>query len=862
MNLSDWLIGHECDDERRIDWALQLVDILSALPDGHINPERIEVEEISKSLSLNNSVALLDDYNAPEILQGETQPGFVSAVFSYALMVDELLRGSSYRAERGWSNEEFLTAVKESDAWFEPIEDDPLADVLIACLGKASDRPQEYADLKKLLLSNDEVSGYIKRNPLHIWQNDTVVETETHQKEATTQPFDQDTGLGIGIDLGTSNSTVAYYQAGKFQYIEVHNKRAVPSAIYFKKIEQEDWLYGDRAVRRGVMYPDALFKHFKRHIGESQQLIFRPEPQGGAATITKRTYVIDTNVFIKDPHIMEGLIGDDVEILIPKIVLQELSRRKSDPKTADEAEVAQNSIEEHRNQVSMEDSHPELLSADMFQSSDRNNNDRNDSMILSVALYNDSKSTILITNDKLLTEKATWLNKHAFQVQTYEEFSFYRHVREESSNSGELKLTGQDGATFFLKYLREEIRKKIGYVNKAVITVPQEFSDFQKNEIREAGYKAGFTDVMIRPEPFAAALAYGLNQEENKKLLVYDFGGGTFDVTILEIEDGEFRRLGTGGDDKLGGEDFTRKLIEDFMDKLVSGEVLSDGSELDMYDEEASGLSHEEFVKNKLKIWEACEDIKCRLSVSDEEMQSIELYVHPGERQNVSYSLNKEQFQEITADLMAKATKALDKALQLAGLKRGDIDVVIMAGGTSTIPSIKEMVHRYFGKKPYADRDPATLIAEGAAIFADIKWNQNSTIDKQIRIFDKTVSDLGVTLKNRDFDVIIPAASTLPTQKEKIYALVEDGQENLEIDCFSREEGSQAANTYHDTEKTIKYIGKVRISQLPPLKRDEVDVCVTFCLTKEYELDIEVNLRDKQGKAIKAAAVKIEAIGV
>lgn len=869
MNLSDWLAGNECDDERRLIWALNLAELLPAVPDGHMNPERVDVAEPSLELTLNGSDSLLDEYTAPEVLQDEAAPGFASAVFSYALMVDELLRGSSYSLERSWSTEDFLAAARNPE-WFEPFEDDPLADVLGTCLGEASKRPQDFFALKEMLLENNEVANYLQNSPRHGWSETAddggeeishgiPGQAEQNSQEEKESADDSDSGLAIGIDLGTSNSTVAYYQAGKFKYIEVRDKRAVPSAIYFKDREQGKWLYGERALRRGVMYPDALFKHFKRHIGESRQISFHVEPQGSGTATIQRKYVIDTNIFIKDPRLLEGITAEgDAEILIPKTVYEELERRKSDPKTATEAEVAQNSIDEYRDRIKMEDSHPELLSADMFRSADRNNNDRNDSKILSVALHNDSPGTILLSDDKRVKEKAGWLEKHAFEVWNYDEFSFQRHVREESSDTGELKLTGQEGAAFFLKYLREEIRKEIGYVSKAFITVPLEFNEFQRKEILDAGYMAGFTEVKIRPEPIAAAVAYGLNVEEHKKILVYDFGGGTFDVAVLEIADGDFRRLGAGGDDKLGGEDFTEALIENFIDRLLDGEILPDHAELDMTDEDASGLSHDEFVKNRLKIWEACENIKCRLSTSYEEAIPFQLYVRPGERKDVIYKLTRQEFEDITAELMARAKKALDKALQGANLKRGDIDAIIMAGGTSTIPSITDTVERYFGKKPYADRDPATLIAEGAAIFADIEWNRNSTIDKQIKIFDKTMTDLGVSLRDRTFDVIILANSSLPVQKEKVYSLVKDGQEELLIECFSREADSQASRTMDDS---IKYIGQVKISRLPPLKRSEADVHVTFRLTKEYELDIAVNLTDKKGQPIEQANVKIDTIG-
>ena len=251
-------------------------------------------------------------------------------------------------------------------------------------------RPQSLDALKKLLVANEEISRYLMQNPNHAWAKNIDEPEESYSKEPAPVEEEQDSGPAIGIDLGTSNSTVAYYQAGKYQYLEVRNKRLIPSAIYFKEADQSKWIYGDSALRRGVIYPDALFKHFKRHIGENKQQIFHAEPQVNQAATSKRKYIIDTNIFIEAPLILDGM-EEDVEVLIPKTVYEELGRRKNVPETADEAEAALKSIEEHDAIVKLEDSHPEFLTDDMFQSNDKNNNDRNDSKILSVAYFHDDK---------------------------------------------------------------------------------------------------------------------------------------------------------------------------------------------------------------------------------------------------------------------------------------------------------------------------------------------------------------------------------------------------------------------------------------------------------------------------------------
>ena len=850
MTLSSWLMNNDCSADRRAEWAISLAQQLEQCSDGRLNPGRIEIDEFWFELSLNNP----DEFLSPEILEfnlTHSTQNFLSAVFSYGLILDYLYRGSPYMLDKGLTDQEFLQQVKSSEDCFEAAEGDPLKEILRTCLAAPQNRPQSPEALKALLVDNAEIKRYLRNNPDHEWANDI---NDNHAKNFVPVETNQDSGLAVGIDLGTSNSTVAYYQAGKYKYLEFRNSKLIPSAIYFKEMDQSTWIYGNAALSRGVMYPDALFKHFKRHIGETKQQIFHTEPQ------TNPTYIIDTNIFIENPRILEGM-ENDAEIIIPKTVYEELGRRKNVPETASEAEVALQSIDEHRNFVKLEDSHLELLTSDMFTSPDKNNNDRNDNKIISVALFHDGKKTILLSNDKMIAEKAEW-QEHSFQVQNSKEFSFYRNMKDDD----ELKLTGKDGATIFLKYLRDEICQKVGDVNKAVITVPQEFSPIQNKEIREAANEAGFTDIELQTEPVAAAVAYGLELTENQNILIYDFGGGTFDVTILGISDGNFNRIASGGDPKLGGEDFTQALIDDFKIKLASGEILPNDEEFDMESEETSGLSHEEFIKNELNIWKACEDIKCNLSYSESEEKNISLFITPGgEPRDVTYELTRSEFKEITAELIVRARKALDDTLKKANFRRDQIDVIILAGGTSTIPFIAKFVEDYFGKKPYSDRDPATLIAEGAALFADIKWNQNSTINKKIKIFDKTMTDLGVALKGagsydfRRFDVIIPVNSALPMQQEKIYSLVKDNQEELEIECFTREELSNATNI---PDKTISYIGKVKIAKLPQLKRSEVDVFVTFQLTREYELAVEVNLKDKQGNAIDQSKITINTMGV
>ena len=223
-----------------------------------------------------------------------------------------------------------------------------------------------------------------------------------------------------------------------------------------------------------------------------------------------------------------------------------------------------------------------------------------------------------------------------------------------------MELSGKDGAVYFLRYLRKEITRKLGAVSRAVITVPMGFSPIQTAEIKEAGIAAGFSEVEVHPEPIAAAVAYGMGQSEDSTILVYDFGGGTFDVCILRREGDSLIPISSDGDPQLGGEDFTQCLVDDIEDKIL------DEYDLDMFYEEDSGLTHDDFVKNKLRIWTECDRLKCDLSQQLESDISISLLVGQGRQEEFQCTYSREMFDDITAELRAQAKKSLERALMKA----------------------------------------------------------------------------------------------------------------------------------------------------------------------------------------------------
>ena len=658
----------------------------------------------------------------------------------------------------------------------------------------------------------------------------------------------------VGIDLGTSNSAVAYCENGRTIVMPLAlRKKIIPSVIFFE--DADKYIYGSAALKKGKMYPQSVFQHFKRMIGKQEKKKFEFSNVVPTEEIKKITYILDTNVFIDECYILDDVcVGEN--IIVPRTVIEELGERENDENTASSAERAKDEINGHLEQIIVEDSDVSLLPKDMFKNEDASNNNINDNKIISVALKYNTPETILVTSDKKIRQKVDILNKDGianFSTMNLKEFSFRSQVN--TDNVSNIELSGKEGAVLFLKNIKSMVEAKSGKkANKAVITVPQQFSIVQDSEIKDAGLEAGFEEIELRKEPIAAAVAYGLDLDSDKNILIYDFGGGTFDVSIIHQNGESFDVIDSDGNANLGGEDFTQELVEGFC-----YEILDEKHGISMFDETESGLSHAEFMENKMNIWVACEAIKCELSEQSETEKTVEIYVEPGKMKEITFSISRKGFDELVGRLKDESRRTLDNIIARNGLKRTDIDVVIMAGGTSTIPCVRQMVDEYFGKPSYSDRDPATLIAEGAAILADIKWNEDSTITKKPVIYEKTMSDFGVALKEHKFDCIIPADEDLPIRKSKIYYLSEDNQERLEVKLFNRHKGSNATRYPHNS---LDCIGTVKISHLPPMLASEADVEVTFEITKEYTLNVSVVVMDKNGNEINRGASKIKKEGV
>ena len=348
----------------------------------------------------------------------------------------------------------------------------------------------------------------------------------------------------------------------------------------------------------------SLFK--KRLRADSEPFTFKvriPDADSENSTgASEKYYIFDTNVFVDFPDILD-LIRDGEKVVLPITIEQELEWRRNDLNTKYTAERALEQLIKHKDMITYDESDLSVLPEDFFKhfsNTSSSNNDVNDNKILSIALkYKlNGKSITLVSSDGALTNlKSTFVGVRAISPE-----DFQSHVAgSESALWKDMSLTGTEASAMLLSYLRSEAEKALkGKVNKAVITVPATFNLVEIENTKKAGYIAGFKNVHIEKEPTAAAIAYNIDVKKDATTFIYDFGGGTFDVSIIQSDGkGEFNICATAGNSKLGGEDLTRGVEEYIYD------YLEDNYDMTMYSQEDSGLSAEHFAYN-LKTIHRC----------------------------------------------------------------------------------------------------------------------------------------------------------------------------------------------------------------------------------------------------------------
>ena len=385
-------------------------------------------------------------------------------------------------------------------------------------------------------------------------------------------------------------------------------------------------------------------------------------------------------------------------------------------------------------------------------------------------------------------------------------------------------------SAYTLQKMKETAEAYLGEtVTQAVITTPAYFNDAQRQATKDAGKIAGLEVLRIINEPTAAALAYGLDKSEGKTIAVYDLGGGTFDISILEIGDGVFEVKSTNGDTFLGGEDFDAKLVEFLAADFKKAESID--------------LTKDKLALQRLK--EAAE--KAKIELSSAQTTEINLPFITADQNGPKHlvkSISRSDLEKLVGDLVKRTLDPCKKALKDAGVEASEIDDVVMVGGMTRMPLVRETVQKFFGKEPHVGVNPDEVVAMGAAIQAGVLQGDV----KDVLLLDVTPLSLGIETLGGVFTRMIDRNTTIPTKKSQVYSTADDNQGAVTIRVFQGEREMAADN---------KMLGQFDLVGIPPAPRGVPQIDVTF----DIDANGIVNVSAKDKGTGKEQQIKIQASG-